>query len=121
MESRGKILKEAREKKDISLREASQATKIGLNFLKALESDQYDVFPNLVYLRAFLKNYANFLDLDGEKMAREFKPADFPSDENIPPLKYSLANPARKLWIIMGTMIFIWILWAVYQTLVVKF
>lgn len=122
METPGKILKEAREKKDISLREAGQATKIGINFLKALENDEYDVFPNMVYLKSFLKNYAYFLDLDGEKMAREFKAGEFLSDENPPPIRYNnIGHPARKLWAIGGTMILIWLLWVLYQTMVVKF
>ena len=122
METPGKILKEAREKKDISLREAGQATKIGINFLKALENDEYDAFPNIVYLKSFLKNYAYFLGLDGEKMAREFKASEFPSDENLPPLRYNnIGHPARKLWAIVGTMILIWLLWVLYQTMVVKF
>lgn len=122
METLGKILKETREKKDISLREAGQATKIGINFLKALENDEYDVFPNIVYLKSFLKNYAYFLGLDGEKMSREFNPGEFPSDENLPPLRYNnRGHPAIKLWVIIGTMILIWFLWVLYQTLVVKF
>jgi cytoskeletal protein RodZ len=121
MERVGKILKEAREKKDISWREASQATKIGINFLKALENDEYEVFPNIIYLKSFIKNYAYFLGLDGEKIAREFKPAEFPSDEKLPLIKYNVGHQARKLLVIVVTMILVWLLWVLYQTVVVKF
>lgn len=120
MEKPGKILNEARKKKDISLREASLVTKIGVPFLKALENDEYDVFPNWVYLRSFLKNYANFLGLDGEELAERLKSDDFPqATEPLPLIKSG--ESTMRLWLMAGAMILIWILWTIYQTVVVKF
>jgi len=121
MERVGRILKEAREKKDITLREASLVTKIGMRFLKALENDEYDIFSSHIYLRSFLKNYANFLGMDGKKLASEFRSSQFiPSKENSSPERH-VSELTKKVIGIFVAMISIWILWVIYQTVVVKF
>jgi cytoskeletal protein RodZ len=38
-----------------------------------MERDDYDALPGIVYAQGFLKTYANYLDLDGEKLAQELK------------------------------------------------
>jgi cytoskeletal protein RodZ len=121
MERPGKILKETRESKDITLREASQVTKIGIRFLKALENDEYDIFPSYVYMRSFLKNYANFLGLDGEKLSREFKSVEPSPPKNFSPPRYYLNGHLMKIWFIVLTMLSIWVLWIIYQTVIIKF
>lgn len=120
MEDLGRSLREARESKDITLKEASQVTKIGIRFLKALENNEYEIFPSHIYLRSFVKNYANFLGLDGDKLAREFKPSSAEVRSISPPRRRTGEFP-RKMWVIVLTMLFIWILWVIYQTVVVKF
>lgn len=121
MENLGRSLKEARENKDITLKEASQVTKIGTGFLKALENNEYDIFPSHIYLRYFLKSYANFLGLNGEKLASEFKSFQFTLPKNPPQPRRRISKYAKKVFGIFVTMISIWVLWVIYQTLVVKF
>ncbi len=60
----GQELKAAREAMGLSLEEVEQATKIRRKYLQALENEQFDLLPGAVYARAFLKNYARFLNLD---------------------------------------------------------
>ena len=60
----GQKLEEARNRKGISLREASESTKIRGDYLTAFESSSFDINLPEVYLRGFVRLYARFLDLD---------------------------------------------------------
>jgi len=60
----GQLLREARERKGVTLADAQQATKIRLSFLQALESEDFSVLPPPFYIRGFIKTYAVYLNLD---------------------------------------------------------
>jgi transcriptional regulator with XRE-family HTH domain len=60
----GKYLRSAREARGIDLREAAQLTRISLQYLKALEAEDFSKLPGAVFVRGFLKNYSKFLQLD---------------------------------------------------------
>jgi len=64
MESFGKILKEAREKKELSYENVEAETKILKRYLEALESEQLDVFSGETYILGFLRNYSDYLGCD---------------------------------------------------------
>ncbi|MBI4301934.1 MAG: helix-turn-helix domain-containing protein [Chloroflexi bacterium] len=64
----GEILKEARQRQGLSLDEVSEATKIRLSYLEAIEAEDYDRLPAPVYVRGFLRSYALFLGLDPERI-----------------------------------------------------
>ncbi|MBD3249955.1 MAG: helix-turn-helix domain-containing protein [Candidatus Pacebacteria bacterium] len=73
----GQILKQARTEAGLSLTEVSAQTKIKLNFLKALEADQFKKLPAATFVKGFIRTYARILDLDdGALLAllrRDFK------------------------------------------------
>lgn len=60
-------LKKLREKKNVSLEAAARSTGISLKYLKALEAEDFEKLPGLVYAKNFLKNYLIFLGGDIEK------------------------------------------------------
>lgn len=60
----GSLLKATREKKNISLEDVANKTKININILKALESDDISNLPNKTYVKGFVKNYAKTISLD---------------------------------------------------------
>jgi cytoskeletal protein RodZ len=62
----GQKLEEARNRKGISLREASESTKIRGDYLSAFEASQFEINLPDVYLRGFVRLYARFLGLDQE-------------------------------------------------------
>ena len=64
----GQKLEEARNRKGISIREASESTKIRGDYLSAFESGQFEVSLPEVYLRGFIRLYSRFLDLDQDAM-----------------------------------------------------
>lgn len=71
MEIGDKLMK-AREALGLSLEEVEEETKIRRKYLKALEEERFQVLPGPVYAKAFLKNYARFLQLDVEELLAEF-------------------------------------------------
>ncbi len=72
MASIGETLREARKKKGISEEAASKALRIKLDRLQDLEEDRYDQFPALVYVRSFLRHYADYLGIDGAPLLQQF-------------------------------------------------
>jgi len=68
--SAGKMLREARLKKNILIEEAARATKIRPNRLAELESDDYSNFANMAYARGFLLIYAKYLGVDVSEFTR---------------------------------------------------
>ena len=69
----GEILRQAREERQLSLAEVESKIKIRKRYLEALERGNYIVFPGNVYMFGFLRNYATFLNLDGEELVRKLK------------------------------------------------
>lgn len=76
----GEMLKARREERGLSLEKVFDETKITTEYLTALEGNSFDVFPNKVYARSFLRDYANFLALDSkELLVRLEQEYDFPA------------------------------------------
>ena len=70
----GRLLREAREAREISLAEAEQALRIRQRVLVAFEDgifEQPEASP--VQLRGFLGNYARYLELDGDTVLEQFE------------------------------------------------
>lgn len=64
MESFGRLLKVARESKNIDIETAASETVISKTYLQALEQERLEKFPSETYLMGFLKNYAEYLEVD---------------------------------------------------------
>lgn len=69
----GAILRQARTRRDIELAEVEAATRIRLKYLRAIEAEDWDALPEGVYTRGFIRTYASFLGLDGERLAAEYR------------------------------------------------
>jgi hypothetical protein len=69
----GPTLREARIRHKIDLTEIEERTKIRARFLRALENEEWDVLPGPTYTRSFIRTYATFLGLDGERLADDFR------------------------------------------------
>jgi cytoskeletal protein RodZ len=70
--SPGAVLRRCREFHGFTLEDASETTKIGISYLKALESDQISAFANQAYLKGFLRIYVNYLGLNYDDVARMY-------------------------------------------------
>ena len=69
--SLGTILRRTREEQNLSLESVSATTKINVNYLQHIESDEFD-FLQGPYVLAFLKTYAQVLNLNAEEIREKF-------------------------------------------------
>jgi cytoskeleton protein RodZ len=69
----GSDLRRARTRREIELSEVEAATRIRSRFLRAIEREEWDVLPGGVYTRGFIRTYANFLGLDGDRLADDYR------------------------------------------------
>ena len=60
----GETLRQARAHKRVTVKEAEQATRISRLYLSALEEENFEALPPLIYQRGIVRNYATYLDLD---------------------------------------------------------
>jgi cytoskeleton protein RodZ len=75
----GGRLREARERRGVSLRQIANATKISVGVLDALERNDISRLPGGIFGRAFVRSYAVEVGLDPERTIQEFI-AQFPHD-----------------------------------------
>src|SRR5713226_1742901 len=75
----GGKLRDARERRGISLRQIANATKISVAALEALERNDVSRLPGGIFSRAFVRSYAIEVGLDPEATIQEFV-AQFPND-----------------------------------------
>ena len=75
----GAKLRDARERRGISLRQIANATKISISALEALERNDVSRLPGGIFSRAFVRSYAIEVGLDPDAAIQEFI-AQFPAD-----------------------------------------
>lgn len=68
----GEMFKARRKEMNISLREAENATSVRASYLHSIEEGDVSKLISPVYVQGFVKQYANFLGLDGEKIAKDY-------------------------------------------------
>ena len=68
----GKVLKQIREKRGISLQEIADRTRINITYLYFLEEDNFKSLPAEVYLRSYLAQYARILHLDAKTLVEGY-------------------------------------------------
>ena len=59
----GKIFKNARLQKSLSLSEVSTEAVINVEYIRAIESGDYSIFPARIYTVKYFEKYANFLSI----------------------------------------------------------
>lgn len=74
----GESLRNARVVRGLTIEQAAQDTRISARFLEALESEQFDALPAPVYVRGFLRSYANYLRLDATPLLAQLQDSDRP-------------------------------------------
>lgn len=93
----GQILRRRRESRGISYEEAAAATKIGKNYLRALEDDRHGDFASAAYLKGFLRTYATYLGLPADELISMLDPEQ---PAPVPPASAhrEQAEPGRLSW-----------------------
>ena len=69
----GEALRAERERMGLTLEQAAEDTRIREKFLRALENGDYQTLPGAVYTKGFLRNYAEYLNLDPDALILQFQ------------------------------------------------
>src|SRR5204862_3106980 len=72
MDDFGGKLRQARERRGISLRQIASSTKIAAAALEALEKNDISKLPGGIFSRAFVRSYAVEVGLDPDETVKEF-------------------------------------------------
>src|SRR6266513_2894348 len=72
MDDFGGKLRQARERRGISLRQIASSTKIAAAALDALEKNDISKLPGGIFSRAFVRSYAVEVGLDPDETVKEF-------------------------------------------------
>jgi len=81
----GATLHEARNRRKVDLSEVEAAIKIRVRYLQAIENEEWDALPGDAYTRGFIRTYAIYLGLDGDRLAEEYRRGAAPTGgERVP-------------------------------------
>lgn len=97
----GEKLQEHRLSYGLSLEDIARDTQININYLIALENDNFSKLPADVYTRNFLRKYAEFLDLNAETVIETFeqeKNIYFKTQKHIKTNKMKQQSGTRKVF-----------------------
>lgn len=81
MQTVGELLRDEREKKGLSIKEIENAISIRTIYINAIEEGNYKLVPGEVYLKGFIRNYANYLGLNGQEMVDLYRQSQVPIPE----------------------------------------
>ena len=68
----GAMLRAVRRSQGTALKQISERTKVGTNYLRCIEDDDYERLPAAVYVRGFVTEFAKCLKLDPEHVSRSY-------------------------------------------------
>ena len=71
----GPALRKARERRRVTVDEASRGTKLRADVLDALEDERFDALLGEVYVRGALRTYAGYLGLDPDRVLNAYSSA----------------------------------------------
>ncbi len=69
----GDTLRSTRVEQERTVEEASRATRIRADYLRALEEEHFDILGGDVYAKGFLQTYARWLGLDPEPLLAQYR------------------------------------------------
>ncbi|HDR6308235.1 TPA: helix-turn-helix domain-containing protein [Bacillus cereus] len=131
----GQKLKEARGTKGLSMDQLHEITKIQKRHLVAIEEGNYDVLPGAFYARAFIKQYADAVGLNGEELLVEYQ-STIPQSEkrDVPQVStgqktqetmqksssWPIADHMPKILVALLVIAFGVVIWFVFQALTGK-
>lgn len=73
MNNIGEYLKNTRMAKNFTIEEVAEATGIRAQYLAALENCEYTKIPGDVFIKGFIRNYGNYLGVDGNDLVEQYK------------------------------------------------
>ena len=68
----GDNLRTEREKRNLTIRDIEKGTSIRALYIESIEKGDYAQLPGEVYVKGFIRNYANFLKLDADALVKQY-------------------------------------------------
>jgi len=94
----GETLREARMRRRIDMADVETATKIRAKYLRALESEEWELLPGPTFVKTFLRTYADYLELDSRLLVEEYKQRfERPAGMDVTPLNLRRQRRARRV------------------------
>ena len=115
----GDLLRNEREKKGLSREQVARTTRLRKHYLEALENEDWDNLPSPVFVKGFIRSYAQAVGFDG-KEAISLYDRIVPIEEEIPKPLIGLKEPKRNfLFFLIPLIVVIALvayLWVSYET-----
>ncbi len=92
----GATLREARNRRKLDLSTVEAAIKIRARYLQAMENEEWDALPGGAYTRGFIRTYASYLGLDGERLADDYRRSAGPTVGDRVPKRVEPVPTARR-------------------------
>ncbi|APX72298.1 helix-turn-helix domain-containing protein [Companilactobacillus allii] len=96
MDEIGQKLRNARIKKGYTIDDLQQVTKIQKRYLIAIEEGQFDHLPGDFYVRAFIKQYSDAVDISSDDLLEEYK-AEIPDSQPKEPVQSEEKKNTRSI------------------------
>jgi cytoskeleton protein RodZ len=94
----GETLREARMRQRIDMTEVEAATKIRAKYLRALETEEWELLPGSTFVKTFLRTYADYLGLDSRLLVEEYKQRfERPAGLDVAPLNLRTQRRRRRM------------------------
>lgn len=101
MDSYGELLRSTREEKNLDVEKISREISIESRYLLGLEEEDSNVFPGEAYMTGFLRNYANYLELDADYVLKLYNNKKIQES----PIPEGLLKKERPRWLIPAIII----------------
>ncbi len=115
----GEIFRKNREKKGLTIQQVEKQIRIRAKFLQAVEENNWNSFSSKIYITGIIKNYANFLGLDKDKMHAFFRRDYERSEETQFKQKISTKslNPQTRtiIYVVLGSIFILFTIYFGYQ------
>jgi cytoskeletal protein RodZ len=107
----GRYLQAIRLEKKISLEQVSQQTRIGIGNLLLIEQEDHEQLPAEVYVKGFLRAYANSIGADGDEVIRRYG-SRLDVVQKISESEFSNTKTTRRSWwkLVFSLVIFVCII-----------
>jgi cytoskeletal protein RodZ len=93
----GELLKKAREESGKDLKEISAILKIRSDYLRAIEEGDFKQLPEEVYIKGYIREYAEFLHIDPETALSAYKQQTSPPTDTSTELPAKVPGDRKKL------------------------
>lgn len=93
----GRLLKTLRNRKELDLKTISDETRIAVGTLRLLEAEAYEKLPDEVFVKGFLRAYANMLGTDANRIIQSYLVGRHQYFQSIQ-FENSLARTGKSFW-----------------------